>query len=139
MRLWHKDLIKALPREQLVAQWRELSAIAGNLNTKGTPNHILVNKVINYPLNHFISYAHYVRTEMTQRGYRTMDSVWSKSCRVADDYNSLPLDELFSGWHNDRYLEQCYFNLEEKYDCGGVEEEWFKKVQDVYFGVKYYV
>lgn len=29
MRLWHIDLIPVLPREQLVAQWRECSAIAG--------------------------------------------------------------------------------------------------------------
>lgn len=48
MGLWHKDLIEKLPREQLVAQWRECSAIAGNLITKGTPNHILVNKILNY-------------------------------------------------------------------------------------------
>ena len=140
MRLWHKSLIKALPREQLVAQWRELSAIAGNLNTKGTPNHILVNKVLDYSREHFISYAMYVREEMTRRGYRTMNSVWEKITSVApDDWNIIPLEDLFPGWHNDRYLEQCYFNLEEKYDCGGVDEEWFKKVQDIYFGVKYHV
>ena len=143
MRLWHWKLISALPREQLIAQWRELSAIAGNLNTKGTPNHILVNKVLNYPREHFISYALSVRQEMTRRGYRTMDSVWDKIyCTRETDYGEieiLPIEELFPGWHNDRYLEQCYFNLEEKYDCGGVDEEWFKKVQNVYFGVKYYV
>ena len=46
MRLWHKDMISILPREQLVAQWRELSAIASNIQTKGTPNHILVNKIM---------------------------------------------------------------------------------------------
>lgn len=132
MRLWHKSLIKYLPREQLVAQWRELSAIAGNLNTKGTPNHILVNKVLNYPLNHFISYAHYIRTEMTQRGYRTMDSVWNKICSVADSYNILPIEELFPNWHNYRYLAQCYYNLEEKYDCGGIEEEYFEKIREIY-------
>ena len=57
MRLWHKDMISILPREQLVAQWRELSAIAGNIQTKGTPNHILVNKIMDYPLNHFVTYA----------------------------------------------------------------------------------
>ena len=133
MRLWHRDLIKVLPREQLVAQWRELSAIAGNLNTKGTPNHILVNKVLNYSFNHFISYAYYVRAEMTRRGYRTMDSVWNKIIAVVDgDYNILPIEELFPGWHGDRYLEQCYFNLEEKYDCGGISEEAFKKIYEVY-------
>ena len=143
MRLWHWKLISALPREQLIAQWRELSAIAGNLNTKGTPNHILVNKVLNYPREHFISYALYVRQEMTRRGYRTMDSVWDKIyCTRETDYGEIefiPLEDLFPGWHNDRYLEQCYFNLEEKYDCGGVAQEWFEKVQNIYFGVKYHV
>ena len=143
MRLWHKDLLKVLPREQLVAQWRELSAIAGNLNTKGTPNHILVNKILNYPREHFISYALYVRQEMTRRGYRTMDSVWDKIyCTREIDYGEieiLPIEDLFPGWHNDRYLEQCYFNLEEKYDCGGVAQEWFEKVQNIYFRVKYHV
>ena len=143
MRLWHKDLITALPCEQLVAQWRELSAIAGNLNTKGTPNHILVNKVCDYPREHFISYALYVRQEMTRRGYRTMDSVWNKIyCTRESDYGEMeiiPLEDLFPGWHNDRYLEQCYFNLEEKYDCGGVAQEWFEKIQNIYFGVKYHV
>jgi uncharacterized protein (TIGR02328 family) len=143
MRLWHKDLINVLPREQLVAQWRELSAIAGNVNTKGTPNHILVNKVCDYPRDHFISYAFWVRQEMTRRGYRTMDSVWNKIyCTRETDYGEieiLPIEDLFPGWHNDRYLEQCYFNLEEKYDCGGVAQEWFEKIQAIYFGKKYYV
>ena len=143
MRIWHWKLIPALPREQLVAAWRELSAIAGNLNTKGTPNHILVNKVCNYPREHFISYALYVRQEMTRRGYRTMDSVWNKIyCTRESDYGEMeivPLEDLFPGWHNDRYLEQCYFNLEEKYDCSGVDKEWFEKIQNIYFGVKYYV
>ena len=60
MRLWHKDLISVLPREQLVAQWRELSAIAGAIQKNGTPNHILVNFVLDYGWNHFISYAYYI-------------------------------------------------------------------------------
>ena len=111
MRLWHKDLITALPREQLVAQWRELSAIAGNLNTKGTPNHILVNKVLGYPRSHFISYAYYVREEMTRRGYRTMESVWIKIFSTTDaNFKLVHIEELFPGWHNNRYLRQCYHN-----------------------------
>ena len=140
MRIWHWKLITALPREQLVAQWRELSAIAGNLNTKGTPNHILVNKVCDYPRDHFVSYAHYIRAEMTRRGYRTMESVWCKILDTNDGaFELVPIEDLFPGWHNDRYLEQCYFNLEEKYDCGGVAQEWFEKIQNIYFGVKYCV
>ena len=57
MRLWHKDFIPVLPKGQLVAQWRELSAIAGSIKTKGTPNHILVNFVLIYDYDNFISYA----------------------------------------------------------------------------------
>ena len=143
MRIWHKSLISTLPREQLVAQWRELSAIAGNLNTKGTPNHILVNKVLDYPREHFISYAFWVRQEMTRRGYRTMESVWNKIyCTRESDYGEieiLPLEDLFPGWHNNRYLAQCYFNLEEKYDCGGITEEAFKKISEVYYKEKSYI
>ena len=125
MRLWHKDLIPYLPREQLVAQWRELSAIAGRIKEKQTPNHILVNKIMDYPLNHFITYAAVVRDEMTKRGYRTMDTVWKKITSIVDDYNILPIKEIYTSWHNDRYLIQCIINLEEKYDCGGItSKEW---------------
>lgn len=34
MRLWHKDLIKVLPKEQLLGQWRELACIAKNIKKK---------------------------------------------------------------------------------------------------------
>lgn len=133
MRMWHKNMISALPREQLVAQWRELSAIAGNIKTKGTPNHILVNKVMNYPLNHFITYAAAVRAEMTKRGYRTMDSVWKKIEGVCNgDYNILPLDEIYSEWMNDTYFVICYYNLMEKWLCGGVKSEDWDKIEELY-------
>jgi uncharacterized protein (TIGR02328 family) len=136
MRLWHKDLITALPREQLVAQWRELSAIAGNLNTKGAPNHILVNKVCDYPRDHFVSYAHYIRTEMTRRGYRTMESVWCKILDTNDGaFELVSVEDLFPGWHNNRYFAQCYYNLEEKYDCSGISEEQFNKIREKFLEV----
>ena len=61
-----------------------------------------------------------------------MSSVWDKICSICDDYNILPIEELYPGWHNDRYLAQCYYNLEEKYDCGGIAEEWFEKVKYIY-------
>ncbi|PBE36349.1 hypothetical protein BGU20_18325 [Clostridioides difficile] len=34
MRLWHKDLIDVLPKNQLVSQWRELLAIKGSIDKK---------------------------------------------------------------------------------------------------------
>jgi uncharacterized protein (TIGR02328 family) len=34
MRLWHKDLISVLPRQQLLGQWRECCLIARNIAEK---------------------------------------------------------------------------------------------------------
>lgn len=139
MRMWHWKLIPVLPREQLVAQWRELSAIAGNIKLKGTPNHILVNKVIEYPMNHFITYAAATRTEMTVRGYKTMDSVWNKIINVCDgDYNILPINEIYNDWMTDTYYIICYTNLLEKYICGGIiDKDWHKieQLRQVWFTI----
>lgn len=129
MRMWHKELIHVLPKQQLVAQWRELSAIAGNIQTKGTPNHILVNKVMDYPMDHFISYAALVRGEMNGRGYKTMDSVWNKIRNLKPNWEPIYFDDLYSDWMDYKYLNICYWNLYEKYNCGGIsQEEWNKIV-----------
>ena len=132
MRMWHKDLIPALPREQLIAQWREISAIAGNIKTKGTPNHILVNPVMEYPLSYFITYAAAVRAEMTKRGYRTMNKVWDKITSVAHDYNILPLDEIYKGWMDKDYMKICYYNLFEKFLRGGIPEKDWSNIKSAY-------
>jgi uncharacterized protein (TIGR02328 family) len=126
MRLWSKQLIKYLPREQLVAQWRELSAIAGAIQKNGTPNHILVNKVLDYDFDHFITYASLVREEMTKRGHRTMNCVWEKITSLKPDWKPIDFNHLFWFWHDDRYLKQCFYNLEEKFDCGGVDAKVYK-------------
>ena len=122
MRLWHTDLIKVLPREQLVAQWRELSAIAGAIQKNGNPNHILVNFVLEYPWDDFISYAYYVRQEMTKRGYRTMNSVWDKITALSADYKILPLEEVYKEKMDNIYFKICFYNLYEKILCGGIKE-----------------
>lgn len=130
MRIWHIDFIDVLPREQLVAQWRELSAIAGSIQKNESPNHILVNFVMNYDFSHFISYAYYIREEMTKRGYRTMNSVWEKIISLKPNYELLPLKKLFPDKMKYMYLDICYFNLLEKADCGGISIEDFKKIDE---------
>ena len=118
MRLWHKDLIKALPQAHLVAQWRELSAIAGAIDKNGTPNHVLVNFVLDYDYDNFISYAYYIREEMIKRGIRTMNSVWDKIVSLKPEWTLLPLEKIYEQKMNDLYLKICYYNLYEKYLCG---------------------
>ena len=130
MRLWHKYMIKILPREQLVSQWRELSSIAGTIQKNGTPNHILVNFVLDYNYDHFISYAYYVREEMTRRGYRTMNSVWEKIILLKTDYKVLPLKDIYPEEMNDTYWIICYYNLMEKWLRGGIKNEDWNKISN---------
>lgn len=123
MRLWHKDFISVLPREQLIAQWRELSAIAGAIQKNGTPNHILVNFVLNYDYDHFINYAKLIRDEMTHRGYRTMNSVWDKITNLKPDWKPISYNEIYKEKMNNTYLDICFYNLYEKILCeGGIKE-----------------
>lgn len=135
IRIWHTKLITALPREQLVAAWRELSAIAGAIQKNGTPNHVLVNFVLDYSFDHFISYAYYIRQEMTARKYRTMNSVWDKIVALKPEWELLPLDEVYAQKMSNFYLEICYYNLYEKYDCGMFDN--FDEIQKIYRRIVY--
>ena len=135
MRLWHTSLIPVLPREQLVSQWRECSAIAGKIQTSGTPNHVLVNFVTDYDFDHFISYAYYIRQEMTARKYRTMNSVWDKIVSLKPDWTLLPLEEVYKNKMNDFYLTVCYYNLYEKFDCGMFDN--FDEIESIYRRIIY--
>lgn len=131
MRLWHTSLIPVLPKAHLVAQWRELSAIAGAIQKNGTPNHILVNFVINYDYDHFISYAYYVREEMNKRNIRTMNSVWEKILSLKPNYTLLPIDKVYDKEMNNLYLKICYYNLFEKYMRGMFDEDEYNPIDEV--------
>ena len=128
MRLWHKDLIPVLPRQQLLGQWREVCAIARNIAVNGTPNHVLVNKVLDYGAGHLNQYAYEICAEALQRGYKVdFDRFLQhrpqpiKGCRH---------EEMFKDWHNARYLRQCLYNLQEKADCGAIPEEEWEDITD---------
>lgn len=133
MRLWHKDLIPYLPRQQLIAQWRECCAIASNIAKKGTPNHLLVNKVLS-SRGDFYAYCGGVVGELEKRGYKvSLKTV--KTCVEnifsCDNYDTnYTHNSIFPDWHNDRYLKQCLFNLQEKFDCGGIPKDEWKIIED---------
>lgn len=131
MRIWHTSLIKALPQQHLVSQWRELSAIAGAIQKNGTPNHVLVNFVLDYDYDHFISYAYYLREEMTKRKIRTMNSVWDKIVSLKPDYIILPIDEVYKEKMDNVYLKICYYNLYEKYLCGMFDNEDYNNILNI--------
>ena len=37
-------------------------------------------------------------------------------------------EPIYFYWHNTRYLRQCYYNLEEKWDRGGITDDEFECV-----------
>ena len=129
MRLWHKDLIPVLPRQQLLGQWRECCLIAKNIKEKGTPNHILVNRIMDHPIGHFWEYGYLLCGEMQNRGYKCdfdrfeqwFDKPWAL---IVPNHA-----EMFDGWHNSRYFWQCYYNLQEKYDCGGITDKEWERIE----------
>lgn len=131
MRLWHKDLIKALPRQQLLGQWRECCAIAQSISEEGSPNHILVNKIMNYELSHFYSYGMEVYNELSRRGY-VSDLAKFLNKLPKQNYCFVSHDSMFSGWHNKRYMDQCFYNLQEKYDCEGISEQEYNLIKNAY-------
>ena len=144
MRLWHYKLIPYLPQKQLIAQWRECCCIAKNIATNGTPNHLLVNKILNYSSIHFVYYTNLILEEMKKRGYKineksyisfcnhiTIGQGWFNHC---DDI-IINSNDLFKNWHNERYLHQCLMNLQEKYDCGGISNEYWDNIINNFEGV----
>lgn len=103
----------------------------------GTPNHLLVNKILEFPTIHFFIYSSMVVEEMRGRGYRvskrSLDNFQENYDSFKKNYNffkdgRLKPNDIFSRWHNERYLRQCLYNLQEKYDCGGVSEMSWSKI-----------
>lgn len=132
MRLWHKDLIDVLPKQQLLGQWRECCCIARNIAVNGTPNHILVNKIMDYPIEHFISYSFKVHSELISRGYNCNFERFINWIDGNYEKHIINNKEMFKDWHNSRYFIQCFHNLEEKYDCGGITSEEFDLILERY-------
>ena len=100
--------------------------IADALAKNGTPNHLLVNRVTEYPIDEFYTYCISVWDEMKKRGF----SASLQSCEKisALDGKIVNPSSLFNGWHNLEYLRICYANLLEKHNGIGksriTDEEW---------------
>lgn len=109
MRLWHYKLIPFLPKSQLIAQWRELNSIF-----KKQDNHILINYVYEYPKENLMWYTELIVGEMDKRGYKinSLDNILN----YFKDTKLILLENPFPEHHEMRYLLQCFYNLQEKYD-----------------------
>lgn len=140
LRLWHYELIPVLPKEMLISQWRECIAIKRQWE-KGTLKHRLVSYVMNYDKKMFLAYFYRIKRELENRKIKYQIKYFTEIYDFCSNkpYTDLILDGLNYPQHNDRYLKQCYYNLQEKYDRGIIsDEEWFK-IADKYkndFGLR---
>ena len=143
MRLWSKFLISEIPCQQLLSQWRECCCIAKNLSDNGTPNHLLVNKILDYSLCHFTSYTKLVIDEMRSRGYKISkvaldnfnDNIDGAS-RKLDDYNkcnTMPIELIYKDWMNETYIVINIYNLYKKHLCGGLTDDEWNKIYHKYY------
>ena len=101
-----------MPKSQLLAQWRELNSIF-----KKQDKHILINYVYEYPIEDLYYYTSVVIYELEQRKIKI------KKWKHYENYFGGSMDvsvftHPFRNTHNDRYLIQCFYNLQEKYDRG---------------------
>lgn len=130
MRLWHYKLLDKLDDFHIVSQYRELLAIKRAIDKKGTPNHRLVNKVLDYHINEFKAYTMLVKKELVKRNIRFVEKNineildWESEHFTAEKSNT----KLYYNWHDFRYLTQCFYNLQEKYDCGIVSEKAYYEI-----------
>lgn len=136
MRLWHYKLIEVLPQQMLVSQWRELIAIKRQWE-KATLKHRLVSYVKEYDKKFFYSYVLQVVREMNSRKINYQEKYFEEirdfCCKLPmRKYNNYPE-------HSDRYLKQCYYNLQEKYDRGIIKEDEWKKIDMKFNSILKYV
>lgn len=135
MRLWHYKLLPFLDDFHIVAQWRELLAIKGAIDKNGTPNHRLVNNVLDYNIDDFKRYTRLVCNQLEKRKIKFNHEKYKEILKWDCDKfkNCIELNApIYKHWHNERYLRQCYYNLEEKHDCGIVSDGAWTKISQFY-------
>jgi len=124
MRLWHYKLIPYLPKDMLVSQWRECIAIKRQWE-KGTLKHRLVSYVMNYNKKYFRNYIYNVVLEFDKRHINFNEKLYEELIDFCFEDGGVVSCNLMYPEHNTRYLQQCYYNLQEKYDRGIItNDEW---------------
>lgn len=129
MRLWHYALLPYLPDAQFKGQLRELVAIMHDWRDKGTTNHLLINRVMDYPKRDLSEYFLWYAEEYEKR-YDKELSYYNEFCRFCEDEPPLHIPyQPYYGWHNKEYLRVCMANLYEKWKFGKgksriTDEEW---------------
>jgi uncharacterized protein (TIGR02328 family) len=136
MRIWSYQILPYLPDLQFKGQFRELIAIMHDWRDKSTTNHLLINKVMEYPKSEIYTYyllysaIYYKRYE---KGINNKYDIEFKKFanneyRVVNDVRN---KGLFANWHTKEHLREEMANLHEKHFYGIgksriTDDEWDK-------------
>ncbi len=116
MRIWSWQLLPYLSEAQFKGQLRELVLIMRTWRDTGKTNHLLINKVMEYPKQDLGGYFLAYREEYQKRYNKDVSSKTNEEfyefCEGHSNKN------IFSDWHNKEYLRVCVCNLYEKYHFG---------------------
>ena len=119
MRLWHEDLIRRLPRQQLLGQHRECCALRGKGWGKA---HSTVDYVFEHKYQRLFEYHKLIMLEMLRRKYKP-NKIWfnfnyrGKALGYDKElkYNIYESkDKNIYPEHNKEYLKECLDNLADK-------------------------
>ena len=118
MRIWDYRLLPYLSDLQFKGQCREIIAIMRDWKYKGTTNHLLINRVMDYPKTELTKYFLLYREEYFKRYGKHISDEYSVEFMHFAPTALYWRDELFKGWHNKEYLRVCMANLYEKHFFG---------------------
>ena len=137
MRLWHPDLLSVLPRQQLLGQNRECACMEAELLKNGKVNHILINFVTKDNARELIRYHKIVLDIMEMRGYIVSSATHERIDKLSAVVPYYVVYSVYPEKFNERYLMQCYYNLQEKHDCGGITDEEWNRILDKTYSLLY--
>lgn len=136
MRIWHYELIDVLPNAQLKAMRYEIGDMI-----KQYPNikHGLVKYANNYDIEYLLDLFMKTLDEFEKRKIKHRVSydleiyqIGASKCKLKiGRWKFIRTGQIYPE-HNDRYLKQCYFNLQEKYDRGIISKEEWQKIYNKY-------
>ena len=152
MRLWPYQMLDVLPYRQMLSQWRECLAISGMIrNGDGKVNHATINRLNDYPIEHFCIYCKLVIKEFKRRewtigtnaigklneniDYESIECDYKEKIEKDENGNEIKTvyvltpdgksEKLFENFHNERYIKQCLYSFQEKYDVNMLnDKEW---------------
>ena len=133
MRLWASELFEYLPKGQLLSQKRECDLIFKDyLNGKQT-NHILINYIWQYDIDHLVKYYILLEREFSRRGFSfKRNYVDTVIFEIQCAKGKLVLPEVPFPMHHDKiYLLTCFWNLREKFY--GHQKDFSKQEYDNLF------